>query len=70
MIAELAPCVGLAEVSVLDAGDVVDLLDLLREEHGLAGTSVRPPSTRALADVYSRAINAYMGVASFTESGD
>ena len=57
LIAELAPCVGLADVSVLDASDVVDLLDLLREEHGLAGTSVRLPSTRALADVYSRAIN-------------
>lgn len=57
LIAELAPNVGLSEVTVLDASDVVDLLDLLREEHGLAGASVRLPSTRALAEVYSRAIN-------------
>jgi len=57
LIAEHAPQLGLAEVSVLDAGDVVDLLDLLREEHGLVGTGVRFPTSRALADVYTRAVN-------------
>ena len=57
VIAEHAPQLGLAEVSVLDAGDVVDLLDLLREEHGLTGTGVRLPTSRALADVYTRAVN-------------
>src|SRR4051794_14551615 len=57
LIAEHAPQLGLAEVSVLDAGDVVDLLDLLREEHGLVGTRVRLPTSRALADVYTRAVN-------------
>ena len=57
VIAEHAPQLGLAEVSVLDAGDVVDLVDLLREEHGLVGTGVRLPTSRALADVYTRAVN-------------
>jgi DNA helicase-2/ATP-dependent DNA helicase PcrA len=57
LVAEHAAQLGLAEVTVLDAGDVVDLLDLLREEHGLTGTAVRLPTSRALADVYSRAVN-------------
>jgi DNA helicase-2/ATP-dependent DNA helicase PcrA len=57
LVAEHAPQLGLAEVSVLDAGDVVDLLDLLREEHGLTGTGLRLPTSHALADVYSRAVN-------------
>lgn len=57
VVAEHAAQLGLAEVSVLDAGDVVDLLDLLREEHGLTGTAARLPTSRSLADVYSRAVN-------------
>ena len=57
IVAEHAPQLGLAEVTVLDASDVVDLLDMLREEHGLTGTASRLPTTRALADVYSRAVN-------------
>lgn len=57
VVAEHAPQLGLADVTVLDASDVVDLLDMLREEHGLVGTHVRMPTTRALADVYSRAVN-------------
>jgi DNA helicase II / ATP-dependent DNA helicase PcrA len=57
LVAEHAPQLGLAEVSVLDAGDVVDLLDLLRAEHGLTGTGERLPTSRSLADVYSRAVN-------------
>lgn len=57
LIAEHAPQLGLSEVSVLDAGEVVELLDLLREEHGLTGTRERMPTSRSLADVYSRAVN-------------
>jgi DNA helicase-2/ATP-dependent DNA helicase PcrA len=57
LVAEHAAQLGLAEVTVLDSGDVVDLLDLLREEHGLTGTSVRMPTSRSLAEVYSRAVN-------------
>ncbi|MDT4923856.1 MAG: ATP-dependent helicase UvrD/PcrA [Pseudonocardiales bacterium] len=57
LVAEHAAHFGLPAVTVLDPGDVVDLLDLLREEHGLTGTQVRLPTSQALADVYSRAIN-------------
>jgi DNA helicase-2/ATP-dependent DNA helicase PcrA len=57
LIVEHAPQLGLNEVSVLDAGEVVELLDLLREEHGLTGTRERMPTSRSLADVYSRAVN-------------
>jgi DNA helicase-2/ATP-dependent DNA helicase PcrA len=57
LVAEHAANLGLSDVTVLDPGDVVDLLDLLREEHGLTGTEVRLPTSQALADVYSRAVN-------------
>jgi DNA helicase-2/ATP-dependent DNA helicase PcrA len=57
LVAEYAANLGLAAVTVLDPGDVVELLDLLREEHGLTGTEVRMPTSQALADVCSRSIN-------------
>jgi DNA helicase II / ATP-dependent DNA helicase PcrA len=57
LVAEHAEQLGLAAVSVLDAGDVVDLLDLIRDEHGLTGTETRLPSGQTLADVYTRAVN-------------
>jgi DNA helicase-2/ATP-dependent DNA helicase PcrA len=57
LVCEYAAQLGLATVTVLDSGDVVDLLDLLREEHGLTGTAVRLPTSRSLAEVYSRAVN-------------
>lgn len=57
VIAEHAQHLGLADVTVIDQADVVDLLDLLREEHGLTGTDRRLPTSRAIADIYSRAIN-------------
>jgi DNA helicase-2/ATP-dependent DNA helicase PcrA len=57
LVAEHAAQLGLSAVTVLDPSDVVDLLDLLREEHGLTGTAVRLPTSQALADVYSRAVN-------------
>jgi DNA helicase-2/ATP-dependent DNA helicase PcrA len=57
VVAEHAAHLGLSGVTVLDPGDVVDLLDLLRDEHGLTGTEVRLPTSQALADLYSRAIN-------------
>ena len=57
LVAEHAEQLGLSAVSVLDAADVVDLLDLLRDEHGLTGTGTRLPSGQILADVYTRAVN-------------
>ena len=45
-------------LSVLDAGDAADLLDLLREELGHAESGRRFPRKATLADIYSRTVNA------------
>jgi DNA helicase-2/ATP-dependent DNA helicase PcrA len=45
-------------LSVLDAGDSADLLDLVREELGYAESSKRFPRKATLADIYSRTVNA------------
>jgi DNA helicase II / ATP-dependent DNA helicase PcrA len=57
LVAEHAAHLGLTGVTVLDPGDVVELLDLLRAEHDLTGAGVRLPSSQSLADVYSRTVN-------------
>lgn len=57
LVTEHAATLGLSDVTVLDSADVVDLLDLLRGEHGLTGTDLRFPTSRSLAEVYSRAVN-------------
>ena len=46
-----------AAVSVLDPADARDLMDLLRHDHGLAGTGERFPRADTLVDAYSRAVN-------------
>jgi DNA helicase II / ATP-dependent DNA helicase PcrA len=46
-----------SHLSVLDQGDARDLIDLLRHEHGLAGTGERFPRADTLIDAYSRAVN-------------
>src|SRR5262249_39526904 len=50
---------GLADVTVLDTGDVVDLFELLRNEHGLTAApgSARMPRAATIADIYTRAVN-------------
>jgi DNA helicase-2/ATP-dependent DNA helicase PcrA len=45
-------------LSVLDAGDGADLLDLVREELGYAESGKRFPRKGTLADIYSRTVNA------------
>jgi DNA helicase-2/ATP-dependent DNA helicase PcrA len=45
-------------LSVLDAGDAADLLDLVREELGYADSGKRFPRKATLADIYSRTVNA------------
>ncbi len=44
-------------MTVLDAGDAADLLDLVREEHGHAQQRVRFPRKSTLLDIYSRTVN-------------
>jgi DNA helicase-2/ATP-dependent DNA helicase PcrA len=46
------------QLSVLDAGDSADLLDVVRQELGYAETGKRFPRKGTLADVYSRTVNA------------
>lgn len=59
LVAEHAATLGLAQMSVLDPADVVDLIDLLRDEHGLTAgdPKVRMPRAGTIADVYSRSVN-------------
>ncbi|HJQ02060.1 MAG TPA: ATP-dependent helicase [Jatrophihabitans sp.] len=61
LVAEHAGQLGLAEISVIDPADVVDLIDLLRDEHGLSGESAadtgRLPRAATLAEIYSRSVN-------------
>jgi ATP-dependent DNA helicase UvrD/PcrA len=45
-------------LSVLDAGDGADLLDVVREELGHADSGRRFPRKAALAEIYSRTVNA------------
>jgi DNA helicase-2/ATP-dependent DNA helicase PcrA len=63
LVAEHASQLGLAEVSIIDPGDAADLLDLLRDDHGLTNEPgadrerSRLPRASTLADIYSRAVN-------------
>jgi DNA helicase-2/ATP-dependent DNA helicase PcrA len=59
LIGEHKDALGLADVSVLDPGDVTDLMDMLRDEHGLAAvdSGSRRPRPSTLADIYSRSVN-------------
>jgi DNA helicase-2/ATP-dependent DNA helicase PcrA len=53
-----AQALGLDGISLFDASDGADLLDLLREELGLASTERRFPRKGTLLDIYSRTVNA------------
>ncbi|HWX95822.1 MAG TPA: ATP-dependent helicase [Solirubrobacteraceae bacterium] len=54
-----ASSLGLAPgFGVIDAGDAADLLDLVRQERGLAATGRRFPRAQTMLDVYSRTVNA------------
>ena len=43
--------------SLLDPADAADVMDLLRDEHGLDAGDVRVPRSATLVDVYSRCVN-------------
>ncbi|MEP6852395.1 MAG: ATP-dependent helicase [bacterium] len=58
IVSQHAETLGLpAALSVLDPSDARDLMDLLRHDHDLAGTTERFPRADTLIDVYSRAVN-------------
>ena len=46
------------QFGVLDASDAANILDVLREEHGLAEQKARFPRKATLLDMYSRCVNA------------
>jgi DNA helicase II / ATP-dependent DNA helicase PcrA len=48
------------QFTILDPGDVADILDVLRPDHGLAevrGAGPRAPRAAACADIYTRCVN-------------
>ncbi|HVC26087.1 MAG TPA: ATP-dependent helicase [Acidimicrobiales bacterium] len=49
--------------TVLDLADATDVMDMLREEHGLTGSDMRLPTPSTLVDVYSRCVNTTRTVA-------
>ncbi len=60
MISAFAEPLGLQPgYSVLDPADAADVMDLLRDEHGLAGEGrkERAPRPSTLVDIYSRCVN-------------
>jgi DNA helicase II / ATP-dependent DNA helicase PcrA len=45
------------QFTILDPGDVADILDVLRPDHGLADAGQRTPRAAACADIYTRCVN-------------
>src|SRR3954452_19209143 len=56
-----------AGFGVLDAGDAADVLDLLRQEQGLAERRTRFPKKGTLLDIYSRTVNAQLALSAVIE---
>ncbi len=57
-IAAYAEPLGLADgFSIADPAEARDLMDLMRPEHGLVGTSTRLPRSATLVEIYSRCVN-------------
>ncbi|MBV9594393.1 MAG: ATP-dependent helicase [Actinobacteria bacterium] len=57
LVSEFSEQLGVATISVIDPSDATDLLDMLRDDHALTGTSTRLPRAATMLDVYSRAVN-------------
>jgi len=49
--------------SVIDPSDMTDLLDMLREAHGLVGTERRAPRAAVCVDIYTRCVSTGTSVA-------
>ena len=45
------------QFTILDPGDVADILDVLRPDHGLADSGQRAPRAASCADIYTRCVN-------------
>src|SRR5689334_24978116 len=57
------------QFTILDPGDTTDILDVLRPDHGLAGTGQRTPRAAACADIYTRCVNTGRPVSEVVTAG-
>ncbi len=57
------------QFTVIDPGDVTDLMDVLRGNHGLIGTERRAPKAAVCADIYSRCVNTQLPVTDVVRAG-
>jgi DNA helicase-2/ATP-dependent DNA helicase PcrA len=55
--------------TVIDPGDVTDLLDARRADHGLVGEERRGPRAAVCADIYTRCVNTQQPVAEVVRAG-
>ena len=55
--------------TVIDPGDVTDLLDVLRGNHGLISTERRTPRAAVCADIYTRCVNTQLPVTDVVRAG-
>jgi ATP-dependent DNA helicase UvrD/PcrA len=57
------------QFTILDPGDTTDILDVLRPDHGLAGTGERTPRAATCADIYTRCVNTGQPVSAVVTGG-
>ncbi len=57
------------QFTVIDPGDVTDLFDVLRGNHGLISSERRTPRAGACADIYSRCVNTQQTVTDVVKAG-
>jgi DNA helicase-2/ATP-dependent DNA helicase PcrA len=57
------------QFSVIDPGDVTDLFDVLRGNHGLVSTERRAPRAAVCADIYTRCLNTQQPVTDVVKAG-
>lgn len=55
--------------TVIDPGDVTDLFDVLRGNHGLVSTERRTPRAGVCADIYTRCVNTQQTVTDVVKAG-
>jgi DNA helicase-2/ATP-dependent DNA helicase PcrA len=57
------------QFTILDPADTTDILDVLRPDHGLAGTGQRTPRAATCADIYTRCVNTGRPVSEVVTAG-
>jgi DNA helicase II / ATP-dependent DNA helicase PcrA len=57
------------EFSVIDTADVSDVMDTLRDSHGLTGTGRRAPRAATCADIYTRCVSTGIHLAEVVAAG-